>query len=317
MVEGNGKKPLSPDERRQEELRRAYDEKQRLTKERAALIIAKYGDEIARLVDDPNRDDEIKELAVDIIAKRLAESTLHRENFSADHVIRDLDMRKVSDAVSSAHETLKANQEKEAQEHALKQVAQQQQPAQDPATPAGTAETNTPDRRNRQIGLYDELKRLSEQSPKELSPAPIVAAWRATADEVCDPKTPPSPPPRRATEPSAPPSPDQPPTPPSPNAAALSLSPDDVLQRFGNPALEASYQQQAQQQQEREAKSPFSTPATAASVVARANAPAETPREDGLMSVFVKAETKQKAEEEQAARANDPNKTLERSGRDR
>ena len=35
------------------------------------------------------------------------------------------------------------------------------------------------------------------------------------------------------------------------------------------------------------------------------------------MSVFVKAETKQKAEEEQAARANDPNKTLERSGRDR
>jgi hypothetical protein len=90
-----------------------------------------------------------------------------------------------------------------------------------------------------------------------------------------------------------------------------------VLQRFGNPALEASYQQQAQQQQEREAKSPFSTPATAASVVARANAPAETPREDGLMSVFVKAETKQKAEEEQAARANDPNKTLERSGRGR
>ncbi len=317
MVEGNGKKPLSPDERRQEELRRAYDEKQRLTIERAALIIAKHGDEIARLVDDPNRDDEIKELAVDIIAKRLAESTLHRENFSADHVIRDLDMRKVSDAVSSAHETLKANQKKEAQEHALKQVAQPQQPAQGSATPAGEAETNTPDRRNRQIGLYDELKRLSEQSPKELSPAPIVAAWRATADEVCDPKTPPPPSPRRATEPSAPPSPDQPPTPPSPNAAALSLSPDDVLQRFGNPALEASYQQQAQQQQEREAKSPFSTPATAASVVARANAPAETPREDGLMSVFVKAETKQKAEEEQAARANDPNKTLERSGRGR
>jgi len=51
MVEGNGKKPLSPDESRQEDLRRASDEKQRLTKERAALIIAKYGDEIARLVD--------------------------------------------------------------------------------------------------------------------------------------------------------------------------------------------------------------------------------------------------------------------------
>ena len=70
MVEGNGKKPLSPDERRQEELRRAYDEKQRLTIERAALIIAKHGDEIARLVDDPNRDDEIKELAVDFSGSR-------------------------------------------------------------------------------------------------------------------------------------------------------------------------------------------------------------------------------------------------------
>lgn len=196
-------------------------------------------------------------------------------------------------------------------------AAQPRQPGQESGTPIANAEPNAPGR-NLQIGLYDELKRLSEQSPKELSPAPIVAAWRATADEVCDPKTPPPPPPRRATEPSAPPSPDQPPTPPSPNAAALPLSPNDVLQRFGNPALEASYQQQAQQQQEREAKSPFSTPATAASVVARANAPAGTPREDGgLMSVFVKAETKQKAEEEQAARANDPSKTLERGGRGR
>ncbi len=305
--ENNPPKPVSPEERRQAQLRHIAREREQKAKEIAAQLEIERGPTWALDVTDehdPERIQAIVKVAAEIRAQELTEPwAVHYrdERGLVERAAKELERREQQAETAKQAES----------------AAPPRQPGQESGTPIANAEPNAPGR-NRQNGLYDELKRLSEQSPKELSPAPIVAAWRATADEVCDPKTPPPPPPRRATEPSAPPSPDQPPTPPSPNAAALSLSPDDVLQRFGNPALEAHYQQQAQQQQEREAKSPFSTPATAASVVARANAPAETPREDGgLMSVFVKAETKQKAEEEQAARANDPNKTLERSGRGR
>lgn len=196
------------------------------------------------------------------------------------------------------------------------QPQQPQQPAQEFGTPIRTAETNTPERLNRQIGRYDELKRLSEQPTKEAVPAPIIAAWHATAHEVCDPKIPPSPPNSPEPPPNGPsgehsPQPPTPPTPPSnPNQP---LSANEVFQRFNDPALQARYQQD-QQQRDQDTKSSLYSADTVTRSAARANTSPDGSRDTGLMADFVKTETKQKAAAEEAARAAEAARNLERSG---
>jgi hypothetical protein len=76
------------------------------------------------------------------------------------------------------------------------------------------------------------------------------------------------------------------------------LSANEVLQRFGNPELEAQYQRQENQRQQ-QAKSSLLTPSEISSSAGRGNT-GDAQKASGLMSDFVKQETKRKAEEERA-----------------
>jgi hypothetical protein len=127
--------------------------------------------------------------------------------------------------------------------------------------------------------------------------------WRATAHEVLD-RNRPLPPRAGPSQPTSSP-------PPSPTKGPLNAN--EVLQRFGDADLEARYQQDHQRREQR-AKSSSARPETAASVIARSNNPAGAGSDTDLMSAFSTAAIKKKAEEEKAARANDPSKGLGRGG---
>jgi hypothetical protein len=92
-----------------------------------------------------------------------------------------------------------------------------------------------------------------------------------------------------------PPSPLQPPTSQNPNQP---LSANEVLQRFGDPALQAQYQKQEDQRQQ-QAKPSLLTPSEISQAGGRGNA-GDAQKGTGLMSDFVKQETKRKTEEERA-----------------
>jgi hypothetical protein len=225
----------------------------------------------------------------------------------------------IDKAIGQANETEALNRQREQEANLARQeelVARAHAPQQEP----GAEET-----RKRQLldnakalGAKDDVEAASWVAQAETSDRQHGRGGRYDILKGVPPNNNPSssrggspndPPPRNPTSPT--PSP-----PPSPTKGPLSAN--EILQRFGNPELEARYQQEDQQRREQQAKSGSTTrPETAASVIARSNTPAETGSNTDLMSVFSTAATKKKAEEEQAKRANDPSKSLGRGGRGR
>lgn len=137
----------------------------------------------------------------------------------------------------------------------------------------------------------------------------LKADWRDTAHEILD-RRPPSGPTEGNSQPVAP----QPPTPGL--NQQLRLTADQIFHRFNDPALQARYLQQ-ERRRDRETKSASPILETPSTVLARGNLPTEKARESGLMSDFVKSETKKKVAEEEEARINDPNRSPGRGGRGR
>jgi hypothetical protein len=92
------------------------------------------------------------------------------------------------------------------------------------------------------------------------------------------------------------------------------LNANEVLQRFNDPALQARYQQDQQQRDQDTKSSLYSADTATRSSAARASTSPDGSRDTGLMADFVKTETKQKAAAEEAARAAEAARNLERSG---
>jgi hypothetical protein len=297
-------KPLSSEERRLAEFHRADEAIRRELAERVARIEVEHGEKLRQRVSDRGFDEEdIQKAAVDILARQMAEHKLDLEQVRT---------HQVEEAIGKARAALEAERAKTSQPqptleitNAKPQEAEETRRRQlldnakalgakdDVEAASWVAQAGTPDRQHGRGGRYDILK----GDPPNNSPSSSRGG------------SPNDPPPRNPTSPT--PSPPPPPT-------KGPLSANEVLQRFGNPELEARYQQEDQQRREQQAKSGSTTrPETAASVIARSNTPAETGSGTDLMSIFSTAATKKKAEEEQAARANDPSKSLGRGGRGR
>lgn len=156
--------------------------------------------------------------------------------------------------------------------------------AKDGVAAAWVAHAETPDRQHHRHGRYDVLKGVPPNN---------------------NPSSPHGGPPTDPTSPTKS---------PTPGPTTGPLSANEVLQRFGNPELEARYEQQEQQRRVQQLNSGSTMPKTAASVIARSNTPAENKSDDDLMNMFSTAATKKRAQEEQAARANEPNKNRGREG---
>ena len=257
--------PKSPESRALAERSRADDEKERQREEREARLKPLH-DEFEKQALIRGVDDEAtRQIAADNMATLLAARGARPEPDGS------IDWRMhpsvIGEAIKGAYETADSNRRQEEQEARLAREAElaareqerrQQQEAEeaqkqqlidnakglgakdDVAAASWVAQAETSDRQHHQGGRYDVLKGF----PPGNNPSSSRGG---------------SPPPRDPAGPT-------PPSPPGPTKEPLSAN--EVLQRFGNPDLEARYQQQEEQRRAHQTKSASSTPATAASVAA-------------------------------------------------
>ena len=289
--------PLSPYERDQARLIREADELQKKIEALAAQILAKEGPEFKRQaevdhgVTDPQKLELIAQTAAQLKATK---DTIPLRVQPADH--RNV----VGDAIKQVDaDELKRQQQPEPE----KEKSAQPQP-----TPEATDSQQRETEEARKQQLLTNAKELGAKDDV------AAAAWVAQAESLdrqrhqhgrYDFNDPPGPSGPSGLRPPVPPQP-QPPTPPTPTPAKGALSANEVLQRFGNPELEARYQQQ-EQRREDAAKASLLSPDSATRAAARGNAPAGKTGDTDLMAAFSPAAIRRKAEEAEAARrANDP-----------
>jgi hypothetical protein len=267
-------KPLSPEERRLAEFHRADKANKDEVAERAARIEVEHGEKLRQRVSDRGIDDEdIQKAAVDILARQMAEHKLDLEQVRT---------RQVEEAIGNARAELEAERAKtsqpqptpeitnakprEAEETRRRQLLDNAKAlgAKDDVEAASwVAQAETPDRQHGRGGRYDILKGLP---PKNNPPSSRGGS-------------PNDPPPRNPTSPT-------PSLPPSPTKGPLSAN--EVLQRFGNPALQARYAQQ-EQRREDQINSASPAPATSAKAALRGNVPPEKQAErDSVREKFTR-----------------------------
>jgi hypothetical protein len=246
---------LTPEDRHLAERRRADEEKERLIAERAAQIKAEHGPELERQAEIRLIENlETRKAAADEMARILAERGVRPGNIDwRDH-------REVPDEaigkVLAAHEQ-DPRQQREAEEARKQQLLDNAKALgvkDDAAAASWVAQAETLDRQRHRSGRYDPLKSVPPSNSQSSSRG----------------GSPNDPPPRDPTSPTKSP-------PPGPTKGPLSAN--EVLQRFGDPDLEARYEQQEQQRREQQFSSGSTTPDTAASVATRGNVPMEKRKE--------------------------------------
>lgn len=332
---------LTPDERHQAELRRAAAERDQQTKALALKIFSERGPEFESRaeregVDDPQQRKLVAEAMAGILAARETEPVKifhHDERGLVDAAIPIAEelSRRQEQAAETANKAqpeptpeITSSQQREAEEARKQQLLNTAEELRLP--PARTA-IEQYDRAVLALGhVVKEFAAKGDTGAQQLlndrgqtlgTQDSAAAAWVAQADSLDRQQHQhgrydalrggPNPPGGGGANPTPPQAPSSP-TPPTPKSGPLSAN--DVLQRFGNPELEARYQQQ-EQRREQDAKSSSSlqTPDTPARAAARGNAPAEKAQETDLRAFFSTAAIKKRAEEAEAARANDPTYT--------
>jgi hypothetical protein len=198
-------------------------------------------------------------------------------------------------AARQAEALKRQEQEKQAEKEKSLNSAKELGQKGDVAAAAWVAQAETANRQHHQGGRYDALR----TDPPDNGPTP--------------PKGGPvnGKPPHNPTN-----SPPNGPPPGGPKSGPLSAN--EVLGRFGDSDVEARYNED-QQRREQDTKSAYVSADSATKSAARGNSvsSAAEAKEPSLMDFYVTAQDRKNAEEERAARANDPSKGQMRGGRGR
>ena len=153
MAEDSYRKPLFPSDRQRQHFEREAKEKQKLIDERAAQILDARGDEISKRVAAHGVDEDISNKAVGLVAKHLAENSLHVQNFDAKRTGRTLDERLVTVGIAGAYEQAKPHGQ-DTQRRAQAEAS----PPSEFEKPSWKAQAETAERERGQNQRYAELK---------------------------------------------------------------------------------------------------------------------------------------------------------------